>query len=205
MPDRLQHSFLFAGPMQGHTYHPQVSGVRALHFEPPVPALIQTGQQLYIGHSQVMTEIWVYRPPRHIPAPFLPFFLLRFTQLVPSLRWTGYSILVGIAFFFLMEAVSKTPRELTGLRSISFISDGKNLGVLIWVLFPIIAVIVRFTISQCVHYSCNRTSHSNLSREISPFGEISLDKTLVVKHIFCIWWGLCDFFKNILFIKTPSS
>lgn len=41
--------------------------------------------------------------------------ILSLTQLIPSLRMAGYSVFVGIAFFFIVEAVEKIPKEQSAL------------------------------------------------------------------------------------------
>ena len=38
------------------------------------------------------------------------------TKAIPSLHVEGYSILVGITFFFIIEAIGKTPEAQSGLR-----------------------------------------------------------------------------------------
>lgn len=75
-------------------------------------------------------------------AGLIAMILLSLTQLVPSLRLAGYAVFVGVAFFFLVEAVCKTPKEQSGLRFKSVCSDMKKPGVLIWVLLPVVTAIV---------------------------------------------------------------
>ena len=74
--------------------------------------------------------------------------LLSLTQLIPSLRWAGYSVFVGIAFFFIVEAVAKTPKEQSGLRFKSFWSDMKKPGVLLWVLLPVATAVIPFLLDR---------------------------------------------------------
>ena len=76
--------------------------------------------------------------------------LLSLTQLVPSLRLAGYSVLVGIAFFFVVEAVAKTPKDQSGLRFGSFLSDLKKPGVLIWVLLPVVTAVIPLLLDKWV-------------------------------------------------------
>lgn len=68
--------------------------------------------------------------------------ILSLTQLIPSLRMAGYGVFVGIAFFFIVEAVAKIPKEQSALQFKSFPRDIKKPGVLIWVLLPIVTAIV---------------------------------------------------------------
>ena len=74
--------------------------------------------------------------------------LLSLTQLIPSLRLAGYSVFVGIAFFFIVEGVDKTPKERSGLRFKTFWSDMKKPGVWLWVLLPVVTAVVPFLLDQ---------------------------------------------------------
>lgn len=62
--------------------------------------------------------------------------LLTLTKAVPSSNIAGYSVFVGIAFFFLTEAVAKTPRSESGLRFHTIVEDIKTPGVIAWLLLP---------------------------------------------------------------------
>lgn len=75
-------------------------------------------------------------------------FLLSLTQLVPALRLAGYSVFVGIAFFFIVEAVAKTPKEESGLRFQSFCADMKKPGVLLWVLLPVATAVIPLLLDK---------------------------------------------------------
>ncbi len=55
----------------------------------------------------------------------------------PESLYSGYAMLFGIACFFIVEAVDKTPDEQSGVRFKSIISDLKKPQVLLWVLLPI--------------------------------------------------------------------
>lgn len=68
--------------------------------------------------------------------------LLSLTQLLPQLRWAGAAVFVGVAFFFIVEAVAKTPKAQSGLRFSSFLADMKKPGVLLLVLLPVVTGIV---------------------------------------------------------------
>ena len=64
---------------------------------------------------------------------------------LPGSLFSGYALLVGIALFFVVEAVEKTPASQSGLRFKTFLDDLKKTQVLLWVLLPVgitIAVIV---------------------------------------------------------------
>lgn len=64
---------------------------------------------------------------------------------LPESLFSGYALIVGIALFFVVEAVEKTPDNESGLRFSTFQDDLKKPHVLLWVLLPVgitIAVIV---------------------------------------------------------------
>ena len=68
--------------------------------------------------------------------------LLTATKAVPSSKIAGYSVFVGLAFFFITEAVAKTPRAESGLRFNTVLADLKKPGVIIWTLLPIASAVV---------------------------------------------------------------
>ncbi len=68
--------------------------------------------------------------------------ILTVTKIVPSSNIAGYSVFVGIAFFFIVEAVSKTPNAESGLRFHTIVEDMKKPGVIAWALVPCFSGIV---------------------------------------------------------------
>ncbi len=50
-----------------------------------------------------------------------------------------YSLVVGIAFFFIVEWISKTPDAESGLRFKTFFADLKKCGPLLWLIIPIVS------------------------------------------------------------------
>lgn len=62
--------------------------------------------------------------------------LLTLTKVVPSSTIAGYSVFVGIVFFFIVEDVSKTRASESGLRFNTIVTDLKKSGVIIWMLLP---------------------------------------------------------------------
>lgn len=62
--------------------------------------------------------------------------LMTLTKVVPSSTIAGYSIFVGIVFFFITEAVNKTRGSKSGLRFNTIIEDIKKPGVILWMLLP---------------------------------------------------------------------
>ena len=74
--------------------------------------------------------------------------LLTLTKVIPSSQIAGYSIFVGIAFFFIVEAIAKTPDTESGLRFKSVFEDLKKPGVILWTLLPIGSAIVTFIVGN---------------------------------------------------------
>ena len=72
----------------------------------------------------------------------LTMILLTATKAVPSSKIAGYSVFVGLAFFFITEAAGKTPRAESGLRFNTVLEDLKKPGVIIWTLLPAASAVV---------------------------------------------------------------
>lgn len=72
--------------------------------------------------------------------------LLTLTKVVPSSSIAGYSVFVGIAFFFIIEAVSKTPNAESGLRFNTIVEDIKKPNVIAWMLLPSVTGIVTILV-----------------------------------------------------------
>ncbi len=84
--------------------------------------------------------------------------IMTMTKIVPSLQVAGYSVLVGIAFFFIVEAVEKVSPVESGLRFKSFFADLKKPGVLPLVLLPIATGIATLFVGDLI-FSGGFTSH----------------------------------------------
>ena len=67
--------------------------------------------------------------------------LLVLTKVVPTSQMAQYSLFVGLAFFFIVEAVEKTPDRESGLRFNTLFVDLKKPGVLLWTVLPIVTAI----------------------------------------------------------------
>ena len=67
--------------------------------------------------------------------------LLVLTKVIPTVQLAQYSLFVGLAFFFIVEGVAKTPDAESGLRFKTFFTDLKKPGVLLWTLLPIATAI----------------------------------------------------------------
>lgn len=76
--------------------------------------------------------------------------LLTFTKVVPSSNIAGYSVFVGIAFFFIIEAVAKTPNAESGLRFNMIVEDMKKPSVIVWMLLPSVSGIVTLIVGNLV-------------------------------------------------------
>ena len=74
--------------------------------------------------------------------------LLALTKVVPSSNIAGYSVFVGIAFFFIIEAVAKTPNAESGLRFDTIVEDIKKPGVIVWLLLPSVSGIVTLVVGN---------------------------------------------------------
>ncbi len=76
--------------------------------------------------------------------------LLTATKVVPSSKIAGYSVFVGLAFFFIVEAVAKTPRPESGLRFNTVLEDFKKPSVIIWALLPIVSGIATGAVGKLI-------------------------------------------------------
>ena len=76
--------------------------------------------------------------------------LLTLTKIVPTTSLAGYSVLVGIAFFFIVEAIGKTPTTESGLRFKTFLQDMKKPGVLPLMLLPIVTALATLVVGDLV-------------------------------------------------------
>ena len=76
--------------------------------------------------------------------------VLTVTKVVPSSNIAGYSVFVGIAFFFIVEAVAKTPDAESGLRFHAIVEDLKKPGVIAWALVPCFSGIVTLIVGNLV-------------------------------------------------------
>lgn len=76
--------------------------------------------------------------------------VLTAAKVVPSSNIAGYSVFVGIAFFFIVEALSKTPNAESGLRFHTIVEDMKKPGVIAWVLLPGVSGIVTLVVGNLI-------------------------------------------------------
>ncbi len=74
--------------------------------------------------------------------------ILTATKAVPTSNIAGFSVFVGLAFFFIVEAVGKIPREESGLRFSTILNDIKKPGVMIWVLLPVASCLLTDAVGR---------------------------------------------------------
>lgn len=74
--------------------------------------------------------------------------LITMTKMVPSTSMAGYSVLVGIAFFFIAEAVEKTSDVESGLRFKTFMSDIRKPWVIPLALLPILTAVATLVVGD---------------------------------------------------------
>ena len=76
--------------------------------------------------------------------------LLTVTKVVPSSKIAGYSMFVGIAFFFITESVGKTRGSESGLRFNTVAADLKKPGVMLWMLLPAVSGIATLAVGNLI-------------------------------------------------------
>lgn len=84
--------------------------------------------------------------------------LLAITKVIPSSQIAGYSVFVGIACFFLVEAAAKTRDDESGLRFTTIFADLKKPGVLFWMLLPIVSAVATLAVGELI-FSGEFASH----------------------------------------------
>lgn len=73
--------------------------------------------------------------------------LLTATKVAPSSQIAGYSVFVGIAFFFLAEAAEKPKPDESGLRFSTLWADIRKTGAILW-LFPIVSAVLTLIVGN---------------------------------------------------------
>lgn len=76
--------------------------------------------------------------------------LLTVTKVTPSSSIAGYSMFVGIAFFFITEAVDKTRGSESGLRFNTIAADIKKPDVMIWMLLPVVSGVATLVVGNLI-------------------------------------------------------
>lgn len=72
------------------------------------------------------------------------------TKILPNSKIAGYSVFVGLAFFFIVEAMDKVKGNDSGLRFSTFFEDLKKPGVIALVLLPIATGIAALLIGNLI-------------------------------------------------------
>lgn len=78
--------------------------------------------------------------------------LLTLTKIVPFSQIAGYSVFVGIVFFFIVEAVEKTRDAESGLRFKTVLADMKKSGVVFWMLLPVVSAIMTLIVGNLIFH-----------------------------------------------------
>lgn len=76
--------------------------------------------------------------------------LLTVTKVEPSSKIAGYSVFVGIAFFFITEVIAKTKSSESGLRFNTIATDLKKQGVIFWMLLPSVSGIATLVVGNLI-------------------------------------------------------
>ena len=76
--------------------------------------------------------------------------LLTVTKVTPSSKIAGYSMFVGIAFFFMTEAAGKTRGCESGLRFNTIAADLKKPGVMLWMLLPCVSGVATLVVGNLI-------------------------------------------------------
>lgn len=110
--------------------------------------------------------------------------LLTITKVVPSSTIAGYSVFVGIAFFFITETVDKTRGSESGLRFNTIAVDLKKPGVIIWMLLPSASGIATLVVGNMV-FSGEFVAHvMERTSSILSFDKIALLRVkLLLRHL----------------------
>lgn len=82
----------------------------------------------------------------------LAMILLTMTKAAPSSRIAGYSVWVGIAFFFLVEAAAKTRGAESGLRFQTVWEDMRKPGAVFWMLLPIVSAVATLAVGELIFH-----------------------------------------------------
>lgn len=100
--------------------------------------------------------------------------LITMTKIVPTTTMAGYSVLIGIAFFFIVETTEKTPDEESGLRFKTFFKDMKKKGVLPLVFLPILSAIVTLLVGDFIFKGAFSTHVIGRTDSLLSFNKIPL-------------------------------
>ena len=126
--------------------------------------------------------------------------LLTVTKVIPSSNIAGYSVYVGIAFFFITEAVAKTKDPESGLRFKTIAADLKKPGVILWMLLPSVSGIASLVVGNLI-FSGEFAAHV-LGRTDSI---LSFDKiALLIGQVIIAAFGEEFAYRGFFFGKTSK-
>lgn len=127
--------------------------------------------------------------------------LLTITKVVPSSQIAGYTVFVGIAFFFIVETVAKMRGSESGLRFNTIATDFKKPKVILWTLLPIVTGPLGIFIGNLI-FGTEFVSH--LLGRVDNI--ISLDKiATLIPSIIIAAWGEEIAFRGFFLGKTMKK
>lgn len=126
--------------------------------------------------------------------------LLTVTKVNTSSTIAGYSVFVGIAFFFITEAVAKTQSSESGLRFNTIVADLKKSGVILWMLLPSVSGVATLVIGNLI-FSGEFVTHV-MERTSST---LSFDKTaLLIGQVIIAAFGEEIAYRGFFFGKSSK-
>ena len=69
---------------------------------------------------------------------------------MPETLFSGYALIVGIALFFIVEAIEKTPDSESGVRFNTILQDLRKPQVLLWVILPVVITVLNIILGKFV-------------------------------------------------------
>lgn len=100
--------------------------------------------------------------------------LFALTKVIPTTSIAGYSVFVGIAFFFLVEAAAKTPDQESGLRFGTILADIRKPGVCLWMLLPVVSAVVTLIVGDCLFHGAFASHIMGRTEAFLSFHQIPL-------------------------------
>ena len=100
--------------------------------------------------------------------------LFALTKVIPTTSIAGYSVFVGIAFFFLVEAAAKTPDQESGLRFGTILADIRKPGVCLWMLLPVVSAVVTLIVGDCLFHGAFTSQIMDRTKTLISLQQIPL-------------------------------
>ena len=127
--------------------------------------------------------------------------LLTVTKVFPSSTIAGFSVFVGIAFFFITETATKTRNSDSGLRFNTIPADLKKPGIILWLMLPSVSGIVSLILGNLIF---SRELVSHLIGRTNSVG-LSFDKTaLMIGQIIIAAFGEEIAYRGFFFGKSSK-